>query len=48
MKSKLIPTFVVETDRSIPIVEIVIGFRVGSTLDPEGKEGALADLGERM
>lgn len=42
MKSKLTPTFVVETDHSIPIVEVVIGFRVGSTLDPAGKEGALA------
>ncbi len=42
MKSKLIPTFVVETDRSIPIIEIVIGFRVGSTLDPQDKEGALS------
>jgi zinc protease len=42
MKSKLSPIFVVETDHSVPIVELVIAFRVGSTLDPEGREGALS------
>jgi len=37
----------VETSRELPLVNIMVGFRVGSFLDPEGKEG-LTKLMVRM